>query len=61
MHIGQAVLVENMAEDIDPLIAPLVAKRYFKKGGIECVQLGEVSQGGEALEQSRSHTNCPKR
>lgn len=41
VHIGQAVLVESMGESIDPILAPLVSKRYFKKGGIEHVQLGE--------------------
>ena len=38
--IGEAVLIEDMGETTDPVIAPLVSMRYFKKGGIEHVQIG---------------------
>ncbi|XP_048576009.1 dynein axonemal heavy chain 3 isoform X2 [Nematostella vectensis] len=40
---GTPVLLENIGEDLDPILEPLLLKQTFKQGGVEYLKLGENS------------------
>ena len=35
------VLLENIGEDLDPILEPLLLKQTFKQGGSICIRLGD--------------------
>ncbi|RLN92327.1 hypothetical protein BBJ28_00026188, partial [Nothophytophthora sp. Chile5] len=39
--IGAAVLVENMPEEIDPMLEPILLKQIVKTGGVATIRLGD--------------------
>jgi dynein heavy chain len=49
---GEAILIENILEDLDPIIDNVLLKKYFTVGGIQKVKIGDrdvdvpISRGG---------------
>eukprot|EP00112_Aurelia_sp_Birch-Aquarium-sp1_P020988 Seg5537.1 transcript_id=Seg5537.1/GoldUCD/mRNA.D3Y31 product="Dynein heavy chain 3 axonemal" protein_id=Seg5537.1/GoldUCD/D3Y31 len=41
IQFGTPVLLENVAEELDPLLEPLLLKQTFKQAGVEYIKLGE--------------------
>ncbi|XP_052827203.1 dynein axonemal heavy chain 7 [Octopus bimaculoides] len=41
IQFGTPVLVENIGEEIDPMLEPLLLKQTFKQGGTLCIRLGD--------------------
>ncbi|NXK86097.1 DYH7 protein, partial [Formicarius rufipectus] len=41
IQFGTPLLLENVGEELDPSLEPLLLKQTFKQGGIECIRLGE--------------------
>ena len=41
IQFGNPVLIENVGEELDPSLEPLLLKQTFKQGGIVCIKLGE--------------------
>ena len=41
VQFGSPVLLENVGEEIDPTLEPLLLKQTFKQGGVVQIQLGE--------------------
>uniref|UniRef100_A0A2C9JUK5 Dynein axonemal heavy chain 7 n=1 Tax=Biomphalaria glabrata TaxID=6526 RepID=A0A2C9JUK5_BIOGL len=41
IQFGTPVLLENVQEEIDPLLEPLLLKQVFKQGGAMCIKLGD--------------------
>ncbi|CAF0812566.1 unnamed protein product [Didymodactylos carnosus] len=41
IQFGYPVLMENVGEEIDPLLEPLLLKQTFKQGGTLCIKLGD--------------------
>ena len=41
IQFGTPVLLENIAEELDPLLEPLLLKQTFKQGGSICIKLGD--------------------
>ena len=41
IQFGSPVLLENVGEELDPLLEPLLLKLTFKQGGVEYIRLGE--------------------
>ena len=41
IQFGTPVLLENIGEELDPLLEPLLLKQTFKQGGVEYMRLGE--------------------
>ncbi|XP_062507706.1 dynein axonemal heavy chain 3-like [Corticium candelabrum] len=41
IQFGTPVLLENVAEELDPLLEPLLLKQTFKQSGVEYIRLGE--------------------
>ncbi|POM65737.1 Axonemal dynein heavy chain, partial [Phytophthora palmivora] len=39
--IGAAVLIENMPEEIDPMLEPILLKQIVKTGGVSTIRLGD--------------------
>ncbi|XP_031217595.1 dynein heavy chain 12, axonemal [Mastomys coucha] len=42
IQFGTPLLLENVGEDLDPSLEPLLLRQTFKQGGIDCIRLGEV-------------------
>ncbi|KAM6256904.1 dynein axonemal heavy chain 12 [Porphyrio hochstetteri] len=42
IQFGTPLLLENVGEDLDPSLEPLLLKQTFKQGGVECIRLGET-------------------
>ena len=40
VNFGVPVLMENVMEDMDPSLEPLLLKQTFKQGGVLCIKLG---------------------
>ena len=38
---GNPCLLENIGEELDPLLEPLLLKQTFKQGGAICIKLGD--------------------
>lgn len=41
IQFGLPVLLENIGEEIEPLLEPVLLKQTFKQGGAMCIKLGE--------------------
>ena len=41
INFGQPVLLENVGEDLDPTLEPLLLKQVFKSGGLDMIRLGD--------------------
>lgn len=39
--LHSAVLLENIGEELDPILEPLLLKQTFKQGGSICIRLGD--------------------
>ena len=37
------MLLENVREDLDPVLEPLLLKQTFKQGGAMCIKLGDAT------------------
>uniref|UniRef100_A0A5F8HDR2 Dynein axonemal heavy chain 12 n=1 Tax=Monodelphis domestica TaxID=13616 RepID=A0A5F8HDR2_MONDO len=42
IQFGTPLLLENVGEELDPSLEPLLLRQTFKQGGIDCMRLGEV-------------------
>ncbi|CAB4028487.1 dynein heavy chain 12, axonemal-like, partial [Paramuricea clavata] len=42
IQFGTPVLLENVREELDPSLEPLLLKQTFKQGGVLCIRLGET-------------------
>ena len=40
VQFGTPVLLENVGEELDPALEPLLQKTTFKQGGVVCMKLG---------------------
>jgi dynein heavy chain len=43
IQFGFPVLLENIGEQLDPSLEPLLQKQLFKQGGIHCIRLGDAT------------------
>ncbi|XP_068561369.1 dynein axonemal heavy chain 12 [Cebidichthys violaceus] len=41
VQFGSPLLLENVGEELDPSLEPLLVKQTFKQGGVDCIRLGE--------------------
>lgn len=41
IQFGQPVLLENVGEELDAALEPLLMKQTFKSGGTECIKVGD--------------------
>lgn len=41
IQFGQPVLLENIGEELDPILEPVLAQQIFKQGGALCLKLGD--------------------
>ena len=41
IQFGTPVLIENVGEELDPSLEPLLLKQTFKQGGMNCIKLGD--------------------
>ena len=41
IQFGTPVLLENIGEELDPILEPLLLKQTFKQGGSMCIKLGD--------------------
>ncbi|KAM9486845.1 dynein axonemal heavy chain 7-like [Clarias gariepinus] len=41
IQFGKPVLLENVGEELDPILEPLLLKQTFKQGGSVCIRLGD--------------------
>ena len=41
IQFGLPVLLENVGEELDPSLEPLLLKQVFKSGGMNCIRLGD--------------------
>ncbi len=41
IQFGTPVLLENVGEELDPTLEPLLLKQTFKQGGVVCIRLGD--------------------
>ena len=41
IQFGTPVLLENVGEELDPILEPLLLKQTFKQGGVNYIYLGE--------------------
>uniref|UniRef100_A0A8C3D5L5 Dynein axonemal heavy chain 12 n=1 Tax=Cairina moschata TaxID=8855 RepID=A0A8C3D5L5_CAIMO len=42
IQFGTPLLLENVGEELDPSLEPLLLKQTFKQGGMDCIRLGEM-------------------
>nr|XP_044991758.1 dynein axonemal heavy chain 12 [Jaculus jaculus] len=42
IQFGTPLLLENVGEELDPSLEPLLLRQTFKQAGIDCIRLGEV-------------------
>ncbi|XP_008061721.1 dynein heavy chain 7, axonemal [Carlito syrichta] len=43
IQFGTPVLLENVGEELDPILEPLLLKQTFKQGGSICIRLGDTT------------------
>ena len=43
IQFGSPVLLENVGEELDPSLEPLLLKQLFKQGGVNCIRLGDAT------------------
>ena len=41
IQFGLPILLENIGEEIEPLLEPVLLKQTFKQGGAMCIKLGD--------------------
>lgn len=41
VQFGTPVLLENIGEELDPSLEPLLLKQTFKQGGVTCIRIGD--------------------
>nr|CAH7763955.1 unnamed protein product [Callosobruchus chinensis] len=41
IQFGQPVLLENLGEELDPILMPVLEQQVFKQGGAMCLKLGD--------------------
>jgi dynein heavy chain len=41
VQFGTPILIENVGEELDPILEPLLLKQTFKQGGVMCIRLGD--------------------
>ncbi|VEN33792.1 unnamed protein product, partial [Callosobruchus maculatus] len=41
IQFGQPVLLENVGEELDPILMPVLERQLFKQGGAMCLKLGD--------------------
>ena len=41
IQFGQPVLIENVLEELDAVLEPVLLKQTFKQSGVECIKLGD--------------------
>lgn len=41
IQFGNPVMLENVGEELDPVLEPLLLKQTFKQGGVTCIRLGD--------------------
>uniref|UniRef100_A0A8C8RTF4 Uncharacterized protein n=1 Tax=Pelusios castaneus TaxID=367368 RepID=A0A8C8RTF4_9SAUR len=42
IQFGTPLLLENVGEELDPSLEPLLLRQTFKQGGMDCIRLGET-------------------
>nr|XP_033781609.1 dynein heavy chain 12, axonemal isoform X2 [Geotrypetes seraphini] len=42
IQFGTPILLENVGEELDPSLEPLLLRQVFKQGGVDCIRLGEA-------------------
>ncbi|XP_029456789.1 LOW QUALITY PROTEIN: dynein heavy chain 12, axonemal [Rhinatrema bivittatum] len=42
IQFGTPLLLENVGEELDPSLEPLLLRQVFKQGGMDCIRLGET-------------------
>ncbi|TMW55097.1 hypothetical protein Poli38472_013859 [Pythium oligandrum] len=43
VQFGTPVLLENIEEELDPSLEPLLLKQTFKQGGVTCIRMGDAT------------------
>uniref|UniRef100_A0A383V949 AAA+ ATPase domain-containing protein n=1 Tax=Tetradesmus obliquus TaxID=3088 RepID=A0A383V949_TETOB len=43
VQFGFPVLIEDVGEELDPVLEPLLLKAIFKQGGVNCIRLGDAT------------------
>jgi dynein heavy chain len=43
IQFGTPVLLENIGEEVDSVLEPLLTKQIFKQGGVMCIKLGDAT------------------
>ena len=43
IQFGRPVLLENVMQELDPTLEPLLLKQTFKQGGMVCIRLGDAT------------------
>lgn len=46
IQFGTPVLLENVGEELDPSLEPLLLKQTFKQGDVETYYVGHITQSG---------------
>ena len=41
IQFGTPMLIENVGEELDPSLEPLLLKQTFRQGGVSCIKLGD--------------------
>lgn len=41
IQFGQPVLLENVEEELDPILEPVLSQQVFKQSGTLCLKLGD--------------------
>lgn len=42
VQFGQPILLENIGEELDAMLEPILLKQTFKQGGALCIKLGDT-------------------
>ena len=42
IQFGNPILLENVGEELEPSLEPLLLRQTFKQGGVEMIKLGEA-------------------
>lgn len=42
IQFGQPILLENIGEELDAMLEPVLLKQTFKQGGALCIKLGDA-------------------
>ena len=43
VQFGTPLLLENVGEELDPVLEPLLLKQVYKQGGVEYLRIGTFS------------------